>query len=97
MGKAHRERIRLSRRGSRRLCEERSEREAAESASSRLEPRIRDLLQRSRVGVFRCSLNGRLLEADETFLDILGVASVEEAQTLGLAELTPQLPRGYVN
>lgn len=71
------------------------ERAAVDSSASRLEPRLRGLLERSRVGVFRCSLNGRLLEADPTFLDILGVDSVDEAQGLGLEELTPQLTRGF--
>lgn len=71
------------------------DRASSEASNDRLEPRVRDLLERSRVGIFRCSLNGRLIEADETFLGILGVATIDEAQTLGLEELTPQLPRGF--
>ena len=59
-----------------------------ERRQARIEPRIRSLLERSRVGVFRCTLNGQLLDADETFLDILGARSLEEAQQL-------ELPRGF--
>ena len=70
-------------------------RAADERRQARIEPRIRSLLERSRVGVFRCTLAGQLLDADETFLDILGARSLEEAQQLDLAELTPQLPRGF--
>ena len=70
-------------------------RAAKERRQARIEPRIRNLLERSRVGVFRCSLSGQLLDADETFLDILGARSLEEAQQLDVAELTPQLPRGF--
>ena len=36
-----------------------------------------------------------MLDADATFLDILGARSLEEAQQLELARLTPQLPRGF--
>jgi signal transduction histidine kinase len=71
------------------------ERAAIEASVTRLEPRIRGLLEKSRVGVFRCTLNGRLLDADETFLSILGAASVEQARAMDLGELTPQLPRGF--
>ena len=66
-----------------------------EQRQARIEPRIRSLLERSRVGVFRCTLAGELLDADETFLSILGARSLEEAQKLDLAVLTPQLPRGF--
>lgn len=71
------------------------ERREVERSSERLSPRIRGLLERSRVGVFRLSLDGRLLEADETFLHILGARSLEEAQALDLSELSPKLPRGF--
>ena len=70
-------------------------RAAYERRQARTEPRIRSLLEHSRVGVFRCTLAGQLLDADATFLDILGARSVEEAQQLDLARLTPQLPRGF--
>ena len=71
------------------------ERASAEESLERLEPRIKGLLKRSRVGVFRCTLAGRLLDADETFLDILGVESMDVARDLDLSELTPRLPRGF--
>jgi signal transduction histidine kinase len=35
------------------------------------------------------------LDADETFLDILGVESMDAARDLDLSELTPRLPRGF--
>ncbi|MDX1642978.1 MAG: ATP-binding protein [Thermoanaerobaculia bacterium] len=77
------------------LLEAALERRRAEDSADRLSPRIRGLLERSRVGVFRLALDGRLLEADETFLRILGARSLEEAQQLDLAGLTPKLPRGF--
>ena len=71
------------------------QRAADEQRQAHIEPRIRSLLQRSRVGVFRCTLAGELLDADETLLTILGARSLEEAQQLDLTVLTPQLPRGF--
>ena len=71
------------------------ERAAAEESAERIEPRVRTLLERGRIGVFRLTLDGRLLEADETFLRILGARSLEEAQGLSFASLTPRLPRGF--
>jgi signal transduction histidine kinase len=71
------------------------ERASSDQSVARLEPRIKGLLQRSRVGVFRCTLAGRLLDADETFLDILGVESMDIARDLDLSHLTPRLPRGF--
>ncbi len=68
---------------------------ADERRQARIEPRIRSLLESSRVGVFRCTLAGQLLDADQTLLEILGARSLEEAQLLDLAELTPRLPRGF--
>lgn len=77
------------------LLEKSIERRRVERSAERLSPRIRGLLERSRLGVFRLSLDGHLLEADETFLRILGARSLEEAQQLDLSELTPRLPRGF--
>ena len=71
------------------------ERAADEKRQARLEPRIRGLLESAGVGVFRCTLAGELLDADETFLALLGASSLEEAQQLDLAVLAPQLPRGF--
>ena len=71
------------------------ERAAVEKSSPSLEPSVRDLLERFRIGVFRLTLDGRLLEADETFLRIVGARTLEEAQALDLSALAPQLPRGF--
>ena len=71
------------------------ERVAVEMNSARLEPRPRDLLERFRIGVFRLTLDGRLLEADETFLRVVGARTLGEAQRLDLSALTPKLPRGF--
>lgn len=77
------------------LLEASLERRRVEDSAERLSPRIRGLLERSRVGLFRLALDGRLIEADETFLRILGAHSLEEAQELDLSELTLKLPRGF--
>lgn len=71
------------------------ERAAAEEGVSRLEPRICALLERSGIAVFRLTLDGRLLEADDTFLRIVGARSLEEARARSFASLTPRLPRGF--
>ena len=71
------------------------ERAAARDDASRLEPRLRGILEQSDVGVFRLTLDGRLLEADETFLRLVGAPSLEAAKGLSFASLTPRLPRGF--
>jgi PAS domain S-box-containing protein len=53
----------------------------------RLEVRLQTLLNRLNVGVFRSSLDGNLLEGNASFLRLLGVSSLEEAQTLHLQKL----------
>ncbi len=60
-----------------------------------IEPRVRGLLDRSRIGVFRLTLDGRLLEADETFLRILGASTIDEARERDLDGLTPQVQGGF--
>ena len=71
------------------------ERAAARQSRPPREPRIRDILARSRIGVFRSTLDGQLLDADEAFLDILGARSLEEARQHDLSDLTPRLLRGF--
>ncbi len=53
----------------------------------RLEVRLQTLLNRLNVGVFRSTLDGNLLEGNASFLRLLGVSSLEEAQTLHLQKL----------
>jgi PAS domain S-box-containing protein len=62
------------------------ERAADRHKASHLEMRLQGLLQHLHVGVFRATLDGYLLEANETFLDLLGVQTLTEAQTMNLHE-----------
>ncbi|HEY9669197.1 MAG TPA: PAS domain S-box protein [Coleofasciculaceae cyanobacterium] len=63
--------------------------------TERLEMRLQTLLNRLNVGVFRSTLDGCLLEGNASFLRLLGVSSLEDAQTLDLHELfrQPELER----
>src|SRR5437870_5196483 len=58
----------------------------------RQEERLHTLLNRLGVGVFKLSRDGRLLEANETFLSLLGLSSVQEAQRIDLTALSGELP-----
>lgn len=55
--------------------------------SRRSETRLQRLLDRSRVGVFRASLEGELLEASPALLSLLGVGTLQEAVELELPAL----------
>jgi signal transduction histidine kinase len=59
------------------------------------EPQAQTLLVRSGIGIFRLTLDGRLLAADETFLRLVGARSLEEARELSFSALTPRLARGF--
>lgn len=70
-------------------------RQALQQAESRrttehLEIRLQTLLNRLNVGVFRSTLDGCLLEGNASFMRLLGVSSLEDAQTLELCELFRQ-------
>lgn len=54
---------------------------------SREEPRLQRLLELSNVGVFRATLDERLLEANSSFLRLLGVENLEDALKIDLPEL----------
>ena len=54
---------------------------------SRHESRLHTLLNRAKVGVFRATLDGRLIEASPALQRMLGVGSLEEALSLGLDQL----------
>lgn len=71
------------------------ERATVEESEAKIDPRLRGLLEQSQFGVFRLSLDGRLLEADRTFLRIVGVKNVDLARRLDLADFMPNLPRGF--
>ncbi|PAX52615.1 response regulator [Brunnivagina elsteri] len=60
--------------------------------SACLEIRLQSLLNRLNVGVFRSTLAGKLLEANSTFLDILGVENISQAQSLNLHDFFSPLP-----
>jgi PAS domain S-box-containing protein len=61
-------------------------REEAERRAERLETRLRGILDRLDVGVFRASRDGRILEANRAFLSLLGLPDVEEANRRGIWE-----------
>lgn len=75
------------------------ERAASKRKTERLEMRLQALLNRLNVGVFRSTLDGYLLEGNTAFLRLLGVTSLQEAQTLGLQELfrQPEVERQGLN
>lgn len=58
------------------------DRAAAQHKAELLEIRFRNLLEQLRVGVFRANEAGELLECNAAFLGLLGVDSIEQAQTL---------------
>lgn len=62
-------------------------REEAERRATLLETRLRGLLDRLDVGVFRAAADGRILEANRAFLGLLGLPSLEEANRRGLRNL----------
>lgn len=59
----------------------------SEQKVDRLEMRLQTLLNRLNVGVFHATLNGRLLEGNASFLHLLAVNSLQEAQALDLHQL----------
>jgi PAS domain S-box-containing protein len=59
----------------------------SQQRTERLEMRLRTLLNRLNVGVFRSTLDGSLIEGNASFVRLLGVSSLEEAQALYLQEL----------
>ncbi|MBF2064700.1 MAG: response regulator [Calothrix sp. C42_A2020_038] len=59
----------------------------AEYQVSRLENRLQSLLNKLNVGVFRCTVEGRLLEGNNAFLRLLNLETIAQAQMLDLREL----------
>jgi PAS domain S-box-containing protein len=58
------------------------ERAQIQQRAALLEIQLQSLLNRLDVGVFRAHLDGRLMDANNAFLRMLGVASIEDAQEL---------------
>ena len=56
------------------------ERAAAESRATNLESRLQSLFNRLDIGIFRSTLDGRLLDANPALLRLLGFASLDEAR-----------------
>jgi PAS domain S-box-containing protein len=52
-----------------------------------LEPRLQTLLDRLNIGVFRSTLDGRLLEANPAYLRLLGLDSLPQARALNLRDI----------
>ncbi|MBW4507760.1 MAG: response regulator [Scytonematopsis contorta HA4267-MV1] len=65
----------------------------AERQVSRLENRLQSLLNQLNVGVFRCTVEGRLLEGNNAFLRLLQLETLSEAQMLDLGQLFWQQQR----
>ncbi|YAF99182.1 MAG: response regulator (plasmid) [Nodularia sp. CChRGM 3473] len=67
-----------------RLAMERAE---GRHKAARLEIRLNSLLNRLEVGVFRAALDGRLLEANQAFLQLIGVNTLSQAQDFRLSDI----------
>lgn len=59
---------------------------AAERRADRLENRLESLLNRLNVGIFRCTVDGRLISANPAFLRIYGINPSVDPQTLGMSQ-----------
>ena len=59
----------------------------AERRAALLETRLKRLLNRLNVGIFRTTLDGVLVEANPAFLNLLGLNSIEAAASADLQEL----------
>ena len=59
----------------------------SQQKAEHLEMRLESLLNRLDVGIFSSTLDGHLLEGNASFLRLLGVSSLEEAQNLYLSQL----------
>ncbi len=59
----------------------------AKRSEARLETRLQTLLDQSNVGVFRTTLDGRLLEVNPAFLRILGRGSLQELSDFDITSL----------
>src|SRR2546428_7489075 len=71
------------------------ERAEARQRAVRLEASLHTLLNRQGVGVFRLDRDGRLLEANETLLNLLGLSSIQAAERVDLTALSGALPDRY--
>jgi PAS domain S-box-containing protein len=67
-----------------RSCLQRAE---SQQRTLRLEMRLQSLLNQLNVGVFRATLEGRILEGNAAFLHLLGVSSLQEALSLNWQDL----------
>ena len=70
-----------------REAQERAEREKAEEALRNSEERYRRLFERNLAGVFRSTVDGRILECNQAFAGIFGYDSPEELRGVGASDL----------
>ena len=61
-------------------------RQAAERRADHLEDRLESLLNRLNVGIFRCALNGQLINANPAFMRIYGVNPAVDPKTLMMSQ-----------
>lgn len=59
---------------------------AAERRADRLEDRLESLLNRLNVGVFRCALDGQMINANPAFMRIYGINPTVDPQTLSMSQ-----------
>jgi PAS domain S-box-containing protein len=62
----------------------------AEYKVSRLENRLQSLLNKLNVGVFRCTVEGHILEGNNAFLRLLNLETISQTQMLDLRQLFKQ-------
>ncbi len=72
------------------------ERSQERRRAAHLESRLQSLLNRLDVGVFCADLEGQVLEANASFLYLLGVSTLAEAQALNLNTIFPPRQRQMV-
>ncbi|KAB8317126.1 response regulator [Tolypothrix campylonemoides VB511288] len=63
------------------------ERAKAKRKAARLDTRLQSLLHRVNIGVFRLTVDGRLLEGNAAFLSLLGLNSLSEVQSTNIQQL----------
>jgi PAS domain S-box-containing protein len=69
------------------ICRDISTQKAAEVRLRRSEARYRSLIQGAAYGLFRTTLDGRIVDANPAFANMLGYDSVEDLKTINISEV----------